>query len=160
VYGAELETRWLVAHGLTLDLGLSYLKTKIKEYMAIDASSVWPDIVRFDAAGGNLANAPKLQANAAVNYEWRLGDRLDMFFGADYAHKDAISGRTQDPISDYNLLNARVGVKAPDDHWSVTLWGRNLTNEYYWNAAFGSNGTYVRMNGMPVTWGVTIAARR
>ena len=160
VYGAELETRWLVAHGLTLDLGLSYLKTKIKEYMAIDASSVWPDIVRFDASGGNLANAPKLQANAALNYEWRLGDRIDMFVGADYAHKDAISGRTQDPISDYNLLNARLGIKSADDHWSATLWGRNLTDEYYWNAAFGSNGTYVRMNGMPMTWGVTFAARR
>jgi iron complex outermembrane receptor protein len=160
VWGGELEARWLVTQGLTLDLGVSYLRTKIKEYMAIDATSVWPNIVRFDASGSNLANAPKLQANAAATYEWRLNQRLDMFVGADYSHKDAISGRTQDPVSSYDLLNARVGVKSPDDRWSATLWGRNLTDEYYWTAAFGSNGTWVRMNGMPRTYGVTFTLRR
>ena len=70
VHGAEVEMRWLVMHGLTLDLGLSWLDTKIKEYMAIDASSVWPNIVRFDASGGNLANAPKLQANKLSFQKW------------------------------------------------------------------------------------------
>jgi iron complex outermembrane receptor protein len=159
VKGAEAEARWLAAPGLTFDLGFSYLDTRIKEYMAIDATSVWPNVIRFDASGGNLANAPRLQVNGSVDYEWAVGDNRLMFLGADYAHKDSTSGRTQDPISGYDLANLRFGLKSADGKWSASLWGRNVFDKYYWVAAFASNGTWVRMNGMPLTWGGSVSLR-
>ena len=126
------------------------------DVLAFDSGSINASQVRLLASGGNLANAPKLQANAALNYEWRLGDRIDMFVGADYAHKDAISGRTQDPISDYNLLNARLGIKSADDHWSATLWGRNLTDKKY-NAEFSPGGFLFR--ALPRRYGLDLEYR-
>ncbi|MEJ1962721.1 MAG: TonB-dependent receptor [Gammaproteobacteria bacterium] len=158
VHGAEVELRWRVVQGLTLDLGVSYVDSKIKEYEAIDAAnSSWPNIVRFDASGFELANSPNWQANATGTYQWPISGKLDMFLATDVAYKGDTSGSTQDPLSDYVLVNGRVGLKDSEGHWTATLWGRNVFNEYYWTAAYGSNGTFVRLNGMPATYGVSMS---
>ncbi len=158
VYGAEVELRWLVTKGLSFDLGIAYLQTEIKEYQAIDANaSSWPAVVTFDASGFSLANSPEWQGNATATYTWELSDRLNLFVATDVAYKADNSGSTQDPVSDYTLVNARLGVSDADERWSATVWSRNVFDEYYWNAAFASNGTFVRMNGMPATYGITLA---
>lgn len=160
IYGAELDLRWLVTEGFTLDAGIAYLRTEIKEYLAIDAAaSTWPNVVTIDASGRALANSPEWQANATGRYEWPVGNDLKLFAAADLAYKDDSGESVQDPISDYFLVNARLGVGAANDTWAATVWGRNLGNEYYWVAAFGSNGTFVRMNGMPRTYGITLDYR-
>jgi len=41
--------------------------------------------------------------------------------------------------------------------WDVTLWGRNITDEYYWHSTAGSNSTSTRINGMPRTYGMTLS---
>ncbi len=157
IKGAEIEMRWLVTDGLTWDLGVSYLDTKIKEYMAIDGSSSFPNVIIFDASGTELANAPNWQVNSTLTYIWPLNDRLDLMIGGDVSYKDGIGSRTQDPVSDYFLVNARVGLMASDGKWGLTIWGRNIFNDHYWPAAYGSNGTFVRINGMPVTYGATLS---
>ncbi len=59
-------------------------------------------------------------------------------------------------IPDYTLVNARFTVAAADGNWSVMLWGRNITDEYYWHSTGSSNSTATRINGMPETYGITI----
>ncbi|MEZ5980914.1 MAG: hypothetical protein R3C54_01235 [Parvularculaceae bacterium] len=63
----------------------------------------------------------------------------------------------QMPISDYVLVNARAGLASADGKWTGTLWGRNILNDQYWLAASGSNCCFVRINGMPATYGVSLA---
>lgn len=49
-----------------------------------------------------------------------------------------------------------MSLGAIDGNWRVTLWGRNLFDEYYYPSAFiGGNGPYVRILGMPRTYGIT-----
>ncbi len=45
------------------------------------------------------------------------------------------------------------------DNLRVELWGRNVTNAYYYTAQVHSLDTYVRYAGMPVTYGVTLSYR-
>ncbi|WP_257539328.1 hypothetical protein [Sphingobium sp. CFD-1] len=35
-------------------------------------------------------------------------------------------------IQSFATLDLRAGVKALDDRWSFSIWGRNVTNSYYW----------------------------
>jgi iron complex outermembrane receptor protein len=60
-------------------------------------------------------------------------------------------------VEDYWLWGARASLGSVEGDWKTTLWVRNLTDEYYYPAAIGGgNATYVRINGMPRTFGVTL----
>lgn len=158
VRGAEVEAHWLATDRLTLDLGVAWLKTEIVEYQAIDPiASVFPDVITFDASGAELANSPRWQANGTLTYKWPLPGGRSLSFGGDVAYKADNDGSVQDPISSYTLVNARVGFLADGDRWGVTLWGRNVLDEDYWLASSTSNCCYVRLNGMPRTYGVTLS---
>src|SRR3546814_14688782 len=37
---------------------------------------------------------------------------------------------------DYFVLNARVGLRGPDDGWGIELWAQNLLDENYQQVAF------------------------
>ncbi len=158
IIGVEAEMRWLATEGLTLDLGVAWLDTEVKEWMAVDSSSVFPDIVYIDASGMELANSPQWQLNATATYDWVISNDLMVTFGADVVYKDSTTGgpRITSATDDYWLANARVSLGAIDGNWRVTLWGRNLFDEYYYPSAFiGGNGPYVRILGMPRTYGIT-----
>jgi len=156
VAGVELEMKWLITKGLIWDLGIAYLDTEIKTYEAIDLASVWPTVITFDASGDALANSPKWQANTTLTYEWSLSNGWIMMIGGDVSYKDDNDGAIQDPISSYTLVNARIGISDADDRWYAQLWGLNVFDEEYWHSSSTSNCCFVRLNGMPVTYGVTL----
>ena len=55
------------------------------------------------------------------------------------------------------MTNARLGFGAADGQWRLLLWGRNITDEYYYPAAYtGGNGPFIRSTGMPRTWGLSL----
>ncbi len=161
IKGGEVEMRWLVADGLTLDFGAAYLDTEITEWEAVSTDSVFPDVITFDASGLELANAPEWQFNGTATYEWTLNDNLLMMIAADLIYKDKTSGGARgEPYAteDYLLANARIGISNMNRDWSVKLWGRNIFDKYYYPAAFiGGNGPFVRMVGLPATYGITIS---
>ncbi|HRP09525.1 MAG TPA: TonB-dependent receptor [Terricaulis sp.] len=64
-------------------------------------------------------------------------------------------------VDGYALFNGRVGLRAGDD-WVVFLWGRNLSDENYFeflSAAPGGSGLFVGYPGDPRTWGITLRGR-
>lgn len=160
IKGAEMELRWRATDELTIDLGAAYLDTTIKKWMAVDGvNSTYGNVLYIDASGQELANSPKWQFNGTVTYEWLISENLLAMVAADGAYKDTTTGgvNPENATDDYFIANARVGVRDADDRWSATLWMRNVFNEYYYPAAFrGGNGPYVRVNGMPRTWGVRL----
>ena len=160
VNGAELDLEWLAVEGLSLRLGVAYLDTRVKEWMAVDpALSAWPTVVRRDASGVELAQSPEWQVNALAQYDWSLANGWRMSVAADANYKDKTSGGVQieDATDDYTVLNARIGLENPQSGWGVQVWSRNLTDEYYYPAAYtGGNGPFVRSVGMPRTVGVTL----
>jgi iron complex outermembrane receptor protein len=160
IYGAEAEAHWLPVRGLTFDLGAAYLNTRIQEWMAVSRASHWPVTVYTDVSGLQLANSPKWQFNGTATYEFPITSSLNMMVAADAVYKGSTTGGSRlitDATPSYWLANARIGVSDADGRWHVTLWGRNIFNKYYYPSAFvGGNGPYVRVNGMPVTYGLTV----
>ena len=59
----------------------------------------------------------------------------------------------------YGLLNASLGLHALDDRWELSLWGRNLTDEYYWNSVASNANLVVRFPGQPRTYGMALSVK-
>jgi outer membrane receptor protein involved in Fe transport len=80
-----------------------------------------------DLDGREQAHAPGWQYSLSA--EWNAGRgwmaRADLC-GSDAFYFDASHDQRSEP---YALLNLRAGYAA--DHWSVYLWGRNVTDERY-----------------------------
>jgi len=161
VLGAELELKWLISEGFDLSLGVAFLDTEITEFMDVDvASSTFLNEVFVDASGAELGNAPNLQVSSTLSYQTPLTDSLVLRTAVDVSYKDdnagSIPANDGYEVSDYTLVNARIGIEDASGKWSAILWGRNITDEYYWHSAAPSNGTRVRLNGLPITYGVTL----
>lgn len=165
IQGAELDLQWAPTDALTVNLGVAYLDTEIKKWVTpvsgdFDfATGSAINVVRVDASGSGLPQAPRWSYNALLSYEKPLTEGLVLHLGADINFTDETPDpvRAQNSLDDYTLMNARIGVGDPDDQWRVMLWARNLTDEYYYTGAFGgTNGGYARSVGMPRTYGITL----
>jgi iron complex outermembrane recepter protein len=58
-------------------------------------------------------------------------------------------------VQAYTLVDLRAGIQRGD--WRFQLWGRNVTNTYYWTSAPHLNDVLLRYTGMPATYGVTLS---
>lgn len=160
IIGAELDLQWAPTDRLMINATVALLDTEVNEWQAVDpAASAWPNTVLRDASGIELAMAPDLSYSLRADYSWPVGSNLEMNIGADVNYTDSTTGGAQltDATEDYTIMNARIGIANTEGTWRLLAWGRNVTDEYYYPAAYtGGNGPFVRANGMPATFGITL----
>jgi outer membrane receptor protein involved in Fe transport len=135
-----------------------------------------------DVTGQSFPSAPEFQATLDSEYDWKIHD-IDAFVGFNLQYSGATHTGFQNPnppatpaayslaltcggpvfcyeptnVPSYALLDLRAGVSK--DNWRFELWGRNVTDTYYWTAADRVNDTILRYTGMPTTYGVTLTYR-
>jgi iron complex outermembrane receptor protein len=69
---------------------------------------------------------------------------------------NAIVGGTADyNIDAYGLLDAQLGL-ASQSGWKAMLWGKNITNRYYWTNVVAGQDTIDRYPEKPATFGVSV----
>ena len=56
----------------------------------------------------------------------------------------------------YSVVNARMGYRSDDGNWRVTLWGKNILDEYYTTNVIASSDTSARFTGRSRTFGLTL----
>ena len=154
-YGVDGEVTWRATPELTLIGSVTFLHTEVKNYIGINAAGLPMD---FD--GKPFLYSPKFQGGLTALYSRDLSENLGL--------QAAIAGRYQskshadlegDPrfvIEDYGVLNASLGLHALDDRWELSLWGRNLTDEYYWSAVSSNANVVVRFPGQTRTYGASL----
>jgi iron complex outermembrane receptor protein len=153
ISGLEAEIRWLITPQFDIKLGIGLLDTENKDPGK-----------NFDGPFGNspreLANSPSSTFNAAIRYDIPLesGARvrlaLDGFYNA--AHYKEIVNNVE--VDGQGMLNGQIIFMAPGDRWSVSLWGRNLTDEDYIVDTLTdpiNTGWGVFVYGMPRTYGLS-----
>jgi iron complex outermembrane receptor protein len=59
-----------------------------------------------------------------------------------------------------NLLNASIMWTSEDGHWTVSLWGKNLTEQKYWSYAEEDTFTTQYSAAAPRTYGLNLGIRR
>jgi outer membrane receptor protein involved in Fe transport len=58
-------------------------------------------------------------------------------------------------LPSYTMLDLRAGIEAQDGDWRLTVWGRNITNEFSVTNVIEGNDAVGRYTGPPATYGVT-----
>lgn len=155
VVGAEAQAQWSPVRGSYLSAALSYLDTEIRKFTGIDN-----DGNPADYAGEPFNFAPTWSGTLIGSVTLPTGNRWETTLGVDTSFTDSTNSQLgRDPRfahEDYALVNARISSAPIDSRWRVTLWGRNLTNEYYTLGVFNPGDTIGRYVGMPRTVGVTV----
>ncbi len=182
VFGMEAELAVQVADPLRIDASFGYLDTKYKGN-SIDPTD--PSSLTLNINGNRFPNAPKVTFAAGFdltafdNGKSKLilrGDTQYMgkyFFDpfGDYGQDPCGSPRTGTLVLQatpeiacgnpgYWLVNGRATYTL-DDKYSISLWGKNLTNKFYYVYGLNLNAFYQDYfaRGAPRTYGVDITAR-
>ncbi len=151
VYGAEFDLLWKAAEGLDIRLGLGLLDTEITDSI----------LDPYVATGSKLPNAPELNFNALVRYEWNLTGNLvaDIMFDTSYKDDviyDIVRQPPQALEDGYWISNVRGGIKSASGTWGVYLWGKNITDEVYRTQVLTSTVGFGENYGLPATYGVSL----
>ena len=153
-YGLDGDVTWRATQDLTVIGAATLLHTEIKGYTGINAAGLTES---FD--GRPFLYSPEFQGSLTVLYKHDLTETLGW--------QAALNGRYQskshadlsgDPlfvIPAYGLLNASLGIHPLKDKWELSVWGRNLTDEYYYPAVSNNSNLIVRFPGQTRTFGAT-----
>ena len=159
VEGAELQLTAAPIRGLLTSVGVTYVNTKItQDYTNYNQAGV---LTQFN--GRKFPYTPEWQINGDVNYTFPVKDNVDGFVGGGVTYRSSTYGDfVPDPrfyVAPYALLDLRAGIEQPDGAWRVSLYGRNVTNKYYWTTATRRADALVRWAGMPRTYGIDVTLR-
>jgi outer membrane receptor protein involved in Fe transport len=159
--GASLDVAWLTpVSGLTLSGGVTYAFTNINEFGAA--------LPLFSTARLNdrLSFAPLWSGVVSAGWEHPLSNALTLRINLSEKYSSAYNtGSDLDPEKlqgAYGLLDARIGIGAPDGRWAVELWGHNVTDKGYFQVAFDAPFQYQQIDafvGDPRTYGATLRVK-
>jgi outer membrane receptor protein involved in Fe transport len=138
-----------------------------------------------DFTNERFPSAPEWQASVDAEYDWKIRNDITAFVGMTVQYTSGtntffvnrnplqpvgpynVLGKPADPeapfyhpndpnvVPAYTLLDLRAGISK--DSWRFQVWGRNVTNAYYWTSASHVNDVLLRYTGMPVTYGFTLS---
>ena len=182
VTGLEFDMQWVPVEGLYLRLSGTYTDTEVTEFVAFNQLGVYGDmagssfplapeiqinaLVKYEwginddingFVGADLSYSDESTTDYAITEVQDPGTRnYDLFIaGLGIALGDTVPIGDAFSLDSYTLLGAQVGIKSADGRWTATLWGRNLTDEYYPNNTRKSGDSILAWTGMPRTWGIT-----
>jgi iron complex outermembrane recepter protein len=159
-YGLELETTFDASDAIQLFANVGWLETEVDT------------ITTFDLDQWDFVTKQKREQSKSPQYQYNIGVRAVMPMGFSGAlevegRDDAYFGYYHDgELDGYDLLNANLSWSG--EKLTVSLWGRNLTDEEYATHGlyfgadprddFGawSNQTYYQL-GAPRTYGLDIS---
>jgi outer membrane receptor protein involved in Fe transport len=151
VYGLEAENSFSLTQALTLGVDATWLaKAEFGESASI-----------LNLSGRDFAQAPELAANVSLSLDQPLTDGLSLVGRVAATHTgEQYTNTSNDLERDAQTeLNLSVGLKAPDNSWSVTAWCQNCSDRRYVTQHFNSPLQGTDSNGYvsaPLTYGVTL----
>lgn len=182
--GVEIETFLKPARDLTVNLGVTYSDTKYRKNLTGANGAPLPTTF-FQLPGRQISNAPKYVVTAGLGYTPELGGTglTGLFYIDTRFQSDTNTGSDLDAekIQDgFAVVNGRIGVRGPDEKWSVELFAQNLLNKKYQQiAADGplagggtirgvqsgdptravANQLFIAFPGEPRTYGITVRGK-
>jgi len=188
--GFELEASFRPVRDVTVNAGLTYADTKYNARLAgINGTALINPL--FLLPGQTISQAPEYVVTTSAAFTPRIGTGgySALFYIDTRVQSKTNTGSDLAPKKiqpDYVLTNARVGLRGPDQSWSLEFWGQNIFNTYYTQTAFDaplqapggaagqqvsarpagstysanrSNTLYGRFLGDPRTFGLTLRTK-
>ncbi len=177
IYGADIDLTAVVTNHFTVTTGINYTHGRYTNFpnasVAIPRGSspacpigTAPPLaaaqqggnclVTGDASGKKLQNVPDWSANVGASYDVSTSVG-DFTVSANYYHNDGWPADPDNRVEQgaYDLLDGSVMWQSPKDTFSVSLWGKNLTDAFYFQQLGASNFSDNGVQAAPRTYGVT-----
>ncbi len=147
-YGLEIEFNWLASEMLSVFGSLGWLETKYDTPLSLTLDT------------RQQAHAPSYQF--AIGSTLEVSENLRLTVDLEGKDEFFLSSSHNEQSKAYELLNANLTYRL--SHWTVSLWGRNLTDEEVVVRGFGGFGNDPRkfyeteayyQLGEPRTFGVS-----
>jgi outer membrane receptor protein involved in Fe transport len=136
--GVELDTSWTPRSGIRLNLSVGYLDAHYESFPQAsctpEQAAVVPAPCFNDLSGQPTPFNSKWTATAGAEYRFNAGTfhitpRVDVSTRSDYNPTT-----NNDPLlaqNGFTLLDARIDFAPADERYSVSLFGKNLTDKTY-----------------------------
>jgi iron complex outermembrane receptor protein len=162
LYGLDLDATVRVTHGLTVSAGLELEHDRFTDFPNADfflsCAHPYPTVCSLSANGKQLPQTPA--ASGTINVDYRVSiSNSELHFNVNEAANSGYYYQPNNEIkqSAYGLLNGSIGWTY--SHYSVTLWGKNLTDVIYATAVNPAPTAISAAYAAPRTYGVTLGAR-
>jgi outer membrane receptor protein involved in Fe transport len=153
-YGAEAELILRPARGFSIVGNALWLKTRVDSYTGTNAAG---QPQNFD--GAEFIYSPRFQGSVTVAYDTPVSDRLSLKGALSLRYQSQSNTIFEDlplyKIDAFTVVNGSIGLKN-EAGWSLSVWGKNLFNKYYWSAVASNANVVVRFPNPPRTWGATL----
>ncbi|MFI5320802.1 MAG: TonB-dependent receptor, partial [Myxococcota bacterium] len=165
--GFELESFIELMEGLNVTLGTTYANAtygkNIPDFF-LHNNPNGSASTQFFAAGERITNAPLWTSTIGIQgqhalpgTEWLGRASTNVSYRGD--HNSGSNLHPLKAVNSYWLMNMEVGVVSPDEHWELSFWVNNLTDEYVNQIVFDSvfqAGSYSTFFNAPRMWGGTL----
>lgn len=141
--GVEVEASARLMEDLRVNAGFTWADTKYrKNLVGTDDGDPLNPALRV-LPGSRVSNAPKFVATGAVAFTPRIGGSgLRGLFYVDARYTDGYNTGSdlfpQKFQQSYVIVNGRIGIRGPEDRWSLEFWGQNIFDKDYAQVAFNS----------------------
>ncbi len=180
--GVELEASLVPARDVRVSLGATFTDTAYRDNLVGTGAGAPLNQSLRKLPGQRLSNSADIVTTAAASWTPQIGGGYSALFyvdtrmTSDYnTGSDLFPQKEQDG---YAIVNARIGLRTPDEKFSLEFWAQNLTNVNYAQVAFnspfqeggtsaafqdpqypGSRQLFSQFLAEPRTYGATIRAR-
>ncbi|MFC6197025.1 TonB-dependent receptor [Ponticaulis profundi] len=155
-YGFDGELTWLVFDSLTAIAGATFLHTEYGSFETFDTFGT-----PINREGDPFLYSPEETLSLSLIYDREVSPNwgLEASLSGRW-QSDSTASSPDDELYDidaYGTLNGSIGLYTLDDKWKVSLWGKNLTDEYYWQQVISNANTVIRFAGKPRTFGLSLS---
>lgn len=155
-WGAELDWQWRPVDDLSVGMVLGWLDSRIDSDITSGGASL---------KGARPVQSPEWTYTAQGSYTPTIGNNLKLIVAADGNWRSSqFFEAVNSPASrepGFWLVNARAGIGADDERWSLTAFVRNLTDTQYRTYVndLPGFGWVLNIYGQPRTFGVAASFR-
>jgi outer membrane receptor protein involved in Fe transport len=180
--GIEVETFFRPMPDVNGAFGVTYADTRYRHNLiGTDGNALIPAL--FQLPGRQISNAPKWTVTGSLGWTPPIGGSgMHALFYVDGRHVSKFNTGSNLDIEKmqkaFTTINARIGVRGPDERWSIEAWAQNLFNAKYMqvaaNAPLQGSGTqrgveagfypastslFIAFLGEPRTFGLTLRGK-
>ena len=165
--GIEGDLSYAPSKWINLTASASYVEATYRDYrnapQAPERSAAL--VPTQDLTGVQLGGIPKFTYSLGADVAQPIGGHgIEIYGHADFSHRSSFNTSSSNSryaqVPGYGLLNARIGLRADNGLWDISVWARNLTDRQYFQALNpGAFGLVTGTIGDPRTIGVTLKTR-
>ncbi|MBV9929642.1 MAG: TonB-dependent receptor [Alphaproteobacteria bacterium] len=141
--GVEVEGAIYPLRDLAITAGWTYSHTRYRHNLVASSAGAPLTPALFLLPGAQVSNAPENVVTGSIAYTPPIGGSgLSALFYVDTrvtskfnTGSDLFPEKTQ---PSFVLVNARLGIRGPEQKWAIELWAQNLFNEKYTQVAFNT----------------------